>query len=514
MKLLLRSCFKGAGDEEAHVLQNIVRMRESGLGFEQETDIVLWEFVADFVGKYHHSPTIADLRTYFGSINSEEVVNRIEYLGSLRPRAQGGFLLYLEQKAEERRKIRVRDILSEAGNILTTGVKIQEKGEREPTLLKGPREAISYVLDQSREIIAPTTGHTLSGTVNEDVEDFLEEYRRARDDPSSGKGCATGIEQIDEFLPGAKPHELWIHAAFTGGMKSTFIINWAYNLSVGLYGQPGKNPCESSVIFSLEMPYHQVRRMVFVMHSTHPKWIEQGIPPLDYQRVRDGELSEIEEAHLETVARDYASPDNQYGRVHVEVMNPDNPDFRVADVKAKSELHYAKSPFGVIFVDHVGLMAPRRWVPSTTERLNEVVRDLKRLAMSFNRGQGIGVVALFQINREGYKGALKQLESARKKGNEEALHRGKYNLTSLSYANEAERSADVITATWIDDELRQKNRVQFQCLKTRDQQPFEPFYAQVSWKQRRLYTLHNLTTEEAMTAGEEIDVDDMLEDVF
>ena len=39
---------------------------------------------------------------------------------------------------------------------------------------------------------------------------------------------------------------------------------------------------------------------------------------------------------------------------------------------------------------------------------------------------------------------------------------GKYNLTHLSYANEAERSSDVVTATWVDEELRESNLVKFQ----------------------------------------------------
>jgi len=258
------------------------------------------------------------------------------------------------------------------------------------------------------------------------------------------------------------------------------------------------------------MPYHQIRRMFFVMHSTHPKWREMGIPPLDYQRVRDGELTEPEERQLKTVAEDFGNPDNQYGLIHIEVADPDKSDFKVFDVKSKAELLYGRGgeedrKFAVVFVDHVGLMAPRQWVPSTTERLNEVIRDLKRLAMNFNRGMGVGVVALFQINREGFKAAMKVVEHARKSGKPEDMNRGKYSLVHLSYANEAERSADIITTTWLDDDLRGLNRVQFQCLKTRDQEPFDPFYASVSWAQRRLTTLDNMTLEEAFDAGDKLD---------
>ena len=229
MKILLRSCFISGEDKQENVLTNIVKMRESGLGFEQDTDRRIWEYIQDFVGKYHHPPSLRELRDFFGALNADEVVNRVEHLASLRGRHQGAFLQYLETKAEDRRKVLVSDMFSEAGNILRSGIQIKGQRGEPDRILQGPVDALNYVIDNSREIVAPTTGHLLSGTVNEDVEDFLEEYRRTRDDPKAGKGQPTGIGQIDEVFPGAKPHELWIHAAYTGGMKSTFMVNWAYN---------------------------------------------------------------------------------------------------------------------------------------------------------------------------------------------------------------------------------------------------------------------------------------------
>ena len=68
----------------------------------------------------------------------------------------------------------------------------------------------------------------------------------------------------------------------------------------------------------------------------------------------------------------------------------------------------------------------------------------------------------------------------------EAGRRNEYNPTDLSYANEAERSADVITATWVDAELKAQNRVEFQCLKTRDTKMFQSFLARVEWPCRRI----------------------------
>ena len=147
----------------------------------------------------------------------------------------------------------------------------------------------------------------------------------------------------------------------------------------------------------------------------------------------------------------------------------------------------------MLTIDHAGLMQSRNRHSSTTERLNEVLRDAKRLAMSFNRGMGIAVNALFQISREGYRAAEK--------------NGGRYNLTHLSYANEAERSSDIVTASWVDEELIDSNLVKFQCLKSRDNAPFKEFYSGVLWPCRRVYTTQDISPVQAQKAGEEIDLE-------
>jgi hypothetical protein len=62
----------------------------------------------------------------------------------------------------------------------------------------------------------------------------------------------------------------------------------------------------------------------------------------------------------------------------------------------------------------------------------------------------------------------------------------------LSYANEAERSSDIVTASFVDNELRAQNRVLFQCLKARDHAPFQNFFARVEWPCRRILTSHEV----------------------
>jgi len=372
-----------------------------------------------------------------------------------------------------------------------------------------------YIMDKAHDILTPTVGSRLTGDVTHDGEDFLKEYDRIKNDPLAGVGQFTGLHQMDVALSGAKRNELWLHAAFTGHFKSGLMLNWAYNQAI--YYR------HNSLIFSLEMPYIQCRKILYAMHSGSELLkkarlacnIKDG---LEYGNIRDGLLTDPQERYFkEHVVPHFNDPvawrakhphlyvpyetgedvNEQFGSILIEIADPDKLDFTVTDMRSRAETLYAKTPFSLLFVDHALLVSSRGKYTNTTEKVNEVIRDCKKMAMSFNKGMGMAVMLLFQINREGYKQAMK----SRGLMNEGSARRGKkddaapirsnhvYNLTSLSYANEAERSADIVTASWKDIELDKVNQILYQCLKSRDQAAFEPFTASVHWPTRRLSTL-------------------------
>ena len=483
MKTLLRSVFAGSvQDNQKLLLENYSSMDASGLGFDTLEDRAIWQYIKDFVVAHQHLPNLHTIRTHFERVQEMEVVDKLEHVATLRPRFRGDFYSHLENKAEDRRRRLATTILKDAGGIITTGITVKEgKTER---ILRGPVDAMRYVMDKAHDIVTPTTGARLSGEITKDGEDFKREYERVESDPLAGIGQYSGLQQMDEALRGAKRYELWTHAAFTGGLKSTLMLNWAYNQAIWYN--------HDVLIFSLEMPYTQCRRILYAMHSGHEKFkdIHEAIP---YMHIRDGEMTPDEKDFLFKHVVPDLNTNSDYGAIHIEVADPEKADFTVADLRAKAELIYSKNPFSVLFVDHALLMSPRKWVPSTTERLNEVIRDCKKLAMGFNKGMGLAVFLLFQISREGYKAAEK--------------NGGKYNLTHLSYANEAERSSDIVTATWIDDDMRKKGQVMVQCLKSRDQEPFENFRCAVSWPTRRMTTLLDPFVEDIQQAGQAVDGD-------
>ncbi len=485
MKILLRSCILAdAMDVESLATLNYHALVESGMGFETVEDEEIWAFTREFFRAHNHLPKLVTLRDHFEQIDKKTVVDRLEQIIPLPAKTRGDFLTHLEDKVRERKTRQVLELAKEMTTIAAKGFEI--KGPRgQTTRLEGPIDAIRYLLDKSHDLVAPTATTRLSGNLMAEGDRFLQRYDQIKSDPRYGLGQFTGIAQIDEALKGAKKQELWIHAGYTSHMKSSFALQWAYVQAV-YYGY-------SSIYFSLEMPLEQANNMIYVMHSAHEDFRDvrqqlgiQGLG-LDYSKVKYGKLEPNEEVFLRefvvpdinknaTVPHDgpYSLDPKSYGDILVEVPDPDKEDTRVTDLRHRAELLFAKTPFHTIFVDHAGLLQSRGRHPNLTERLNEVIRDLKKMAMSFNRGLGIAVVSLYQISREGFRAAEK--------------NGGRYNLTFLSSSSEAEKSADIVTSGWLGDDVKKLGRLIFQCLKARDEGGFDRIPVRVEFSCRRLLT--------------------------
>lgn len=483
MMTLLRSTFLvKPTDVEEFFLRNYSALLDSQLGFTATTDVVIWKFVRDFVKAHAHVPGIQTLRGHFDRLGESEVVDRLEVLANIQPVTRGNFIQRLEDRAEDARIRKMGDLLRDASAILAEGLDVKEKGSKVPKHLQGPRDSFYYLMDNSDQIVAPLMGVGLSGEVLGAGDKVEEQYLTVKADPLAGIGQMTGLQQMDT-LQGAKRYEFWVHAGFTGSMKSTFLLNWLYNQAVYYL--------HSNLMFSLEMPYIQCLNLLYAMHSYHEKFkdVRHGLGlqtrpessvGLDYSKIKSGTLDPAEEQFfLQHVIPDFKDPKNNYGKIHIEVSDPSRQQTTMEDVRRVAERLYSKSPFSMICVDHVDNMEAVGRVKDKTEKLNEILRALKMTALYFNRGQGIAVCGLYQINRDGYKQALKR---------QKETGIAAYDLTSLSHSSEAERSADIVTASWVDDEMKARNRMQFQCLKTRDMVGFPMFLARVEWSCRRILT--------------------------
>jgi hypothetical protein len=141
-------------------------------------------------------------------------------------------------------------------------------------------------------------------------------------------------------------------------------------------------------------------------------------------------------------------------------------------------------PIHLVIVDHPGLMSPddAGQYKGETSSLNEIMKQLKRIAMTFNNNTGSAMICPFQINREGKKNVVKRTEKSKdsKEGKTfsiQDLEKPLYSTFDLSYANEAERSADSVIYTYLDDDLRKTNKLSIGCIKSRHGGLFTPFTA-------------------------------------
>lgn len=250
--------------------------------------------------------------------------------------------------------------------------------------------------------------------------------------------------------------------------NTTLALNYAYN-NVMIYGK--------NIFYGiLEMPYDQLRRQLYAIHSSHGKFItewhgEDGYTGLDYRAIRDGELDARGKERLRIVARDFK--ESAKGKLYV--WRPSG-DVTVNDIQRKAEMFHNRWGCDGIIVDHLGLIKLAS-VRDYVVALNQVVRDTRLMALNFARGHGVPVLALFQMNRQGKLRAEK--------------NDGRYDIAAISYANEIEKSADVITYTYLDDVLRAAGKFYMGNLKNRDNPMFERMIGKILWQSKRIRAIES-----------------------
>jgi replicative DNA helicase len=486
MKRLLRSVIDfGATSQERgltqdNLLLNFQRIRESPLEWELPEDTAIYKFLGSYFQPNMEMPSIETVRDYFEK--DTEVTERLKDIEAAQFYIRTNFAHLLKTLIEQQNQRKVTELLKEAHQIVTKGLTIKEG--REEIQRRGVQDGIMHFVSKANDLIVLEGGSRQRGDIRKDGQEVWDEYLTAKLNKDKVWGRFTGIDRIDTICHGLKKKELHIHAAFAGELKSTFATNWCYNL-VTRY--------RTNVMYAtFEMGYEHIRRLIYVMHSSHPRWALEGYKALDYRKVRDGDLTPEEEIFYQKVIDDFThNPD--YCEFHT--WAPDH-DVDFDEARIEVELLHKQSEIGFTVLDHGGLMEARKKNRSKkdyTIELNTILRDAKKFALHFNHGEGMPTLLLFQINRTGKTEAEKN----------DGIYK---NLQALSYSNEAERSADVVTATYLSQELRAQGQTKFSCLKNRDNPLFEPFLAEVDFTCRRMRNLDLYNSAPGMGVQDETDL--------
>lgn len=471
MKGILRSVIDFGGTSQAELVGNLQKLIPANLSWLEAEEKVFNYVVGYFRQHLTEVPAKQTLLDYFVELGDHEVIETIKDIESATPYIRTNFKHLVDKALDEQNKIAAIGLLKQSQEIMSKGLIIDMGRGQEKKKLQGLKDGILHFTQNAPKFLISNSDARIRGNLRDDGEEVKQEYQMAKANKALAWGKFCGLNNIDSIVKGIKKGELWLHAAYTGELKTTFALNWAYNL-VTKYRR--------NVFYtSLEMPYEQLRQQIYVMHSSNADFVAYAkskgidpalIKPLDYDKVKNGDLTPDEEAFYDFVANDF-SKNPLYGAFHV--WSPDH-DVTIDDIRTEAETYNEENEIDLLVIDHGGLVEPRKREKSSdyTIRLNSVLRDAKKLALHFKNGSKIPVLLLFQINREGKDYADKM--------------EGRYKLRALSYANEAERSADMVTTTYLNDEHRKAGTTLFDCLKRRDGAFFEPFIAKIDWKTKRI----------------------------
>jgi len=392
-------------------------------------------FMRDFYVGTGDAPSQKVVYDHFVRSNQIDESTYVEELTPIQPQVGSSFEQVYEDEVERQAVLNLGRTCREAIEIADQGVQMGK------ITVKGAEAAVSHLLTSvSLPKKHSTTGLTASMTQSQVALDELLED--ARNDRSLNYGVNTGFSLFDESTNGIHKGELYVHAGFFGHLKTTSMFNMVVNSALS-----GWNP----LVFEAEMPQRVCMLMCVAIHSGNPKFLGLGKPRLFFKKLLAGEIGDAEEAWFKEVHDDLVN-NPQHGEIRI--ISQDEFTTWGSCVQRLMREHASK-PVDIIWVDYITRMP----VDPKYQRLdliwgrNETIREMKQFSLRFNKGEGMPVATLFQINRDGWRKGLKE--------------GGKLDKTSLYQYNAVEQEADIITYVWYDDAEKLASKPKLGMMKSR-----------------------------------------------
>lgn len=475
MERILRSCMQiGNVPEGEDCIKNWVAVQDHDLEFTNEADHKIASYLKQFYGNMSSPPDFNIVREFFEKSDAIDVVDRLEEVKRAQWYIRTNLLAIIKSEHDQQQKRKLSSVLRETQHIIEHGRNL-DKPVGEKKVLRGVDDGINYLYDKLPDFTKMETGEKLEGIPTEEGDELLEEYDKVAGSNRMANRNLFGFEPVDNVCKGHRSGEFWVHCAFAGHLKTTIALNYAYNNAFQY---------EKNIFYAcLEMPYVQLRRQFFIIHSAHGKFVtdwhdkdvKAGRPNpymgLDYRKFRDGEYDEIDYKRLRIVVQDFVA-NTKKGKGKMKIWRPRSSMPKMDEIRKAAETFHNKYRCDGIILDYLGLIAPKFRTNDYTTNLNSVVTEGRWLALNFARGRTIPVLALFQMNRQGLMRADK--------------NDGRYDFAAISYANQIEKDADVITYSYLNDQLRADGRFYMGNLKNRDNAIFERMVGKILWQCKRM----------------------------
>ena len=472
MESIIRSLFQlGQVPDIVEAHKNWLTYQEYKTPPQVQQDVEILAYIDQFYNSLGAPPDFTIIRDYFESDNKAEVVSRLDEIKSAHQYIGANFMALARKAREEHQLREFLRILKEAASIAEHG-KIVGRGV---PALRGVNDAYRRFNDMIQPLLLTEDGRRTAVLATEESENVLSRYETREKNPHLNDHNLFGLEPVDVAIGGHKRKKLWIHAAFVGQLKTTVALNYAYN-NAYVY--------QRNIFYAmLEMDVDTFMDQLYVVHSSHGKFVTQWAEEdrragrkvytgVDFKEVSEGRLSELNKKRFIQVAQDFRA--NCKGEI--KVWRP-NGAAKVSDIAHHAGEFNTKFGCDGLVIDYLGLVAAATDRDNPTDRINGVVQDVARLANDFDRGRGVPILGLFQMNRQGHERAVKA--------------DGHYDISSLAQSNQVERDADIITYTYLNERDRHEGSFQMGCLKNRYGAHFDHFAGKILWHSKRMRSINN-----------------------
>lgn len=281
------------------------------------------------------------------------------------------------------KKASLRRLIDSAEKILELGY--DEKEEIDATYDKAER-LVFGLANVSKKTYRP---------IKDELADAWERFDKLRETESGVRGTPSGFRDLDNKLSGFQKSDLIILAARPSVGKTTFALDIARNVAVAQ-----NIPV---MIFSLEMSSQQLVDRMLAAQSGVDSW-----------KLRTGRINSDEEFAQLRDAMDVLSK--------APIFIDDESSNNITKMKTVARKVKSEHNLGLIIVDYLQLMVPRRESDSMVQMVTEISRSLKGLARELD----VPVIALSQLSR-----AVEQ-------------RGGKPRLSDLRDSGSIEQDADVV----------------------------------------------------------------------
>jgi len=436
---------------------------------EDQTHIVIYEWIEAYFREYNSVPAIELLLERAQKEGNEATFSSLEEIAKEIPYTGSDFLSILKEKGDEQKKSSFQSLLTRTWQVVNSGLKIGKKKD-----IKGLLPAIEYFTSEARKFRTGFSSVRTEADIRtpEIGQEVLDNYMLRKKDPSSSIGMLTYLQKIDDAYRGLKPGELMMIAGFVAQGKTTIAANFTYNGIIQGY---------NGMLVPMEMNYEEMTDFLYTLHTSNPEWLRYPkfknlVCKISYEKVCYGELSDLEEDFFKESTKDFCENES-YGKLLIyqpeEKLTPSHLEMKMYEFNARLKEEFGER-LDFVVVDYVGLMVPdknEKYGDFNTD-LNNIIKRLKNIAMTFDVGAKIRMITPFQVNRTGWVEAQK--------------NDGVYKLSALSNANEAERTSDLIISSYFTEEMKRSGIVKLSCLKQRKGQGFPPFEARLDFVTKHL----------------------------